>query len=72
MLFYFFNSIISLLKYIYSSVFKLETKKQGIKSNIRHKNNFLSAAKTEQERNEMLKREINNVDDSIYYPDILM
>ena len=35
-----------------------------ILGNIRHKNNFLSAAKSEDERKEMMTRERNAVDNS--------
>ena len=49
------------LCYLYSFI----VPSNKIPGNIRHKNNFLSAAKCEEERKEMITREINAIDNSI-------
>ena len=40
-------------------------KKKRDTSHVRHKKNFLSAAKNEAERKEMLEKEINGIDNSM-------
>ena len=46
-------------------IYRQKYEKKRDTSHVRHKNNFLSAAKNEAERKEMLEKEINGIDNSM-------
>ena len=46
-------------------IYRQKYEKKRDTSHVRHKKNFLSAAKNEAERKEMLEKEINGIDNSM-------